>query len=72
MADLRTIDQAENRRRMERGELYYAFTPDLVADRDRCSAAVARFNAAGRASRREQVELWKECAMNSSLRMFDS
>lgn len=58
--DLRTIDQRENRRRMENGELYYAFTPDLIADRKRCKSASDRFNAAGDVSRRRCVELWKE------------
>ena len=52
---------AENRRRMEAGELYYAFHPDLVADRRRCGVACARFNSAGYDdSRRRALELWKE------------
>ena len=52
---------AENRRRMEAGELYYAFTPDLLADRRRCGIACARFNSAGYdVSRRRALQLWKE------------
>lgn len=58
--NLREVDQTENRRRMEKGELYSAFTPDLIADRKRCKSACDRFNAAGDVSRRELVELWKE------------
>ncbi|KAJ0160988.1 Maltose O-acetyltransferase [Colletotrichum tanaceti] len=41
------LDLEQNRARMAAGELYYAFTPDLVADRRRCSAACERFNRAG-------------------------
>ena len=35
------IDEEENRARMERGELYYAFTPQLVAARRRCISSTA-------------------------------
>ena len=45
--------------KMLRGELYHAFTPDLVAARTRCSRACKRFNNAGEISRRHQLELWK-------------
>jgi len=46
---------------MEAGELYFAFTPDLLADRKRCAAATRRFNNASEdISRRRLVELWKE------------
>ncbi|GJC96257.1 galactoside O-acetyltransferase [Colletotrichum higginsianum] len=41
------LDLEQNRARMAAGELYYAFTPDLNADRRRCSAACERFNRAG-------------------------
>ncbi|CRK47457.1 hypothetical protein BN1723_007555 [Verticillium longisporum] len=58
--DIRTIDREENRRRMANGELYYAFSPDLIADRQRCRKAYQRLNAAGDVSRRELVELWKD------------
>ncbi|CAK7562917.1 MAG: hypothetical protein SEPTF4163_000773 [Sporothrix epigloea] len=52
---------AENKRRMEKGELYFAFTPDLVADRRRCAQACHLFNQAPRdAPRRELVALWKQ------------
>lgn len=52
---------AENRRRMAAGALYYAFHPDLLADRRRCGVACARFNAAGYdVSRRRALELWNE------------
>ncbi len=60
--DPNNLDLAENRRRMLAGELYYSFTPDLTADRTRCKVACGVYNAqnAGGASRRKQVELWKE------------
>jgi len=54
------VDLEENQRRMRDGELYYAFTPDLTIERGRCSAACARFNAAGDAPRRKLVELFLE------------
>ncbi|UKZ55434.1 hypothetical protein TrVGV298_009258 [Trichoderma virens] len=54
------IDLAENRRRMARGELYWAFTPDLIQDRKKCAKACRRLNTAEDATRRELVEMWKE------------
>jgi Maltose acetyltransferase len=46
--------------KMLRGELYHAFTPDLIAARARCSRAYKRYNKADDVSRRRQVELWRE------------
>lgn len=54
------MDEAENEARMLRGELYHAFTPNLIAARARCKRALDRFNNAGDVSRRRLVELWKE------------
>ncbi|KAF3808901.1 putative acetyltransferase [Colletotrichum gloeosporioides] len=54
------VDEADNLARMERGELYYAFTPNLVAARRRCGEAVGRFNRAGDLTRREIAQHWKE------------
>lgn len=54
------LDHAENLARMRNGQLYYAFTPELIAARDRCRHACHRFNTAGDASRRRLVDLWKE------------
>lgn len=52
---------SENVKRMAEGELYYAFTPELGAVRAKCKAAMHAFNAAaGVASRRETVRLWRE------------
>ncbi|KAM0424322.1 hypothetical protein ACHAPT_010468 [Fusarium lateritium] len=45
---------------MRRGDLYYAFTPRLVADRRRCRQAVARLNEAGELTRREIAQHWKD------------
>lgn len=58
--DGKPIDLAENRLRMAAGELYYAFTPDLIADRQRVEAAYKRFNQAVSPSRRELAEMWNE------------
>lgn len=49
--------------KMLRGELYRAFTPELIAARVRCEQAYKRFNRAsldGEISRRRQIELWRE------------
>ena len=54
------VDEADNLARMQRGELYYAFTPKLTADRRRCGQAVGRFNRAGDLTRREIAQHWKE------------
>ncbi|KAK2062825.1 hypothetical protein LY76DRAFT_602253 [Colletotrichum caudatum] len=55
-----SIDREENRRRMRDGELYWAFTPDLIADRKRCKTACDKLNTAGDVSRRTLVGLWKD------------
>ena len=56
---------AENRRRMDDGELYYAFTPDLTDARRRCAHAVHAFNSASRyATRRELAQLWNAIVEN--------
>lgn len=54
------VDEKENLERMQRGELYYAFSPDLVAARKRCARIVSRLNNAGELSRREIAQFWKE------------
>ncbi|CAH0056000.1 unnamed protein product [Clonostachys solani] len=56
----RALSHQENVSRMLRGDLFYSFTPELVAARERCHGACKRFNAATDLSRREQVRLWKE------------
>lgn len=57
--NLRNVDLEENLRRMKNGQLYYAFTPDLIADRRRCRRATDAFNQAGDVSRRTLIELFK-------------
>ncbi|KAI0128916.1 galactoside O-acetyltransferase [Xylariales sp. AK1849] len=59
MDPLRSMDVEENKRLMRNGELYYAFTPDLVADRKRCRLACEAYNKAGDVPRRRLVELFK-------------
>lgn len=51
---------SENKARALRGELYYAFTPELVQARRRASQACSRYNNAGEVTRRRQVELWRD------------
>jgi hypothetical protein len=51
---------SENKARALRGELYYAFTPELVNARRRCTVACQRYNNSGDVSRRKRVELWRE------------
>ncbi|KAL2000984.1 hypothetical protein VTN02DRAFT_2362 [Thermoascus thermophilus] len=46
--------------KMRRGELFDAFAPDVVAARQRCKDACARFNNTGDVPRRRRVELWRE------------
>ncbi|KAJ3537115.1 hypothetical protein NM208_g6451 [Fusarium decemcellulare] len=54
------IDEKENLARMERGEMYYAFTPQLIAVRKRCERAVNKFNKGEELTRRQIAEHWKE------------
>jgi hypothetical protein len=57
---MENLTHEENKARMLRGDLYYAFSPQLHAERNRCHQACKRFNAAGDVSRRQLVELWRE------------
>lgn len=57
---LLNVDEDENLARMQRGELYYAFSPRLCAARRRCGQAVGRLNRAEDPSRRQIAEFWKE------------
>lgn len=54
------VDAAENRRKMEAGELYYAFTPELIKERQLCKQAARLYNESEGLSRREQIELYQE------------
>lgn len=45
---------------MLKGELYHAFTPELVRERRRCRDACQRLIDAREVSRRRQVELWRD------------
>ena len=58
---------SEEKRKALNGELYHAFTPELVRERRRCAHACHRFNTAGEVSRRRIVELWRECVIPKSL-----
>ncbi|KAK1148142.1 hypothetical protein N8T08_010783 [Aspergillus melleus] len=54
------VDEKENLARMQRGELYYAFSPDLVVARKRCARIISRLNNSGELSRRQMAEFWRE------------
>ncbi|KAF2641151.1 maltose O-acetyltransferas-like protein [Massarina eburnea CBS 473.64] len=54
------MDLAANRERMRRGELYHAFTPDLIAARARAKHACTRYNNAGDVPRRRLTELFRD------------
>lgn len=54
------VDPTENRRKMEAGELYYAFTPQLIGERNRCTMARDLYNKSENVARREQIELYQE------------
>ncbi|KAF2678157.1 maltose O-acetyltransferas-like protein [Lentithecium fluviatile CBS 122367] len=54
------MELSDNKRNMLRGELYHAFTPELVADRARCKHACTRYNNAGDVSRRKLTELFRD------------
>ncbi|PTB36416.1 hypothetical protein M441DRAFT_150645 [Trichoderma asperellum CBS 433.97] len=45
---------------MLRGDLYYAFTPDLIQDRKECARACRKLNTAVEPTRRELAEIWRE------------
>jgi len=51
---------SENKQKMARGELYHAFTPELIRERERCTSACSHLNNAGDISRRKRVELWRD------------
>lgn len=51
---------SENKARQLGGDLYYAFTPEMVNGRRRCTEACQRYNNSGDVNRRKRVELWRE------------
>lgn len=57
------LDAAEERAKMLRGELYWAFVPELIEERAACARAYTRFNKLepGEVSRREQLEMIARC-----------
>jgi hypothetical protein len=55
------FDEIVNKENMIRGDLYWAFSPALIADRARCTKAWNDFNNAGMSlTRRERLELWNK------------
>ena len=51
---------SENKQKMLIGELYYAFTPELIGERARCKNACQRLMDLRDSTRRRQVELWRD------------
>ncbi|RKF62611.1 putative acetyltransferase [Erysiphe neolycopersici] len=60
------INDKENYARMLRGELYMAFTPNLIAMRKRCQLACEKFNRGKELSRRQRVKLWRDVINDKS------
>lgn len=54
------MDLSEEKAKMNRGELYYSFTPELLSDRARASAACHAFNTASAPTQIERVNLWNQ------------
>ncbi|KIW78770.1 hypothetical protein Z517_08609 [Fonsecaea pedrosoi CBS 271.37] len=44
----------------QRGELYHAFVPELIAARDRCKQACDKLNSSESTTRRRIIEMWRE------------
>jgi hypothetical protein len=63
------MELSQNKQRMARGELYHAFTPELVAERARCKHACARYNNAGEVPRRKLTELFREYVFSAAPRV---
>ncbi|KAL1591850.1 hypothetical protein SLS59_010028 [Nothophoma quercina] len=57
---------SENKQRMARGELYTAFTPELIAERARCKHACTRYTNAGEVSRRRLTELFRDIIQDTT------
>ena len=51
---------------MLNGELYHAFTPELIRERERCREACQRLIDARGPTRRRQVELWRDIVGDTS------
>ncbi|KAL2890612.1 putative acetyltransferase [Ceratocystis lukuohia] len=61
----RNIDHTENCRRMVAGEMYYSFTPEMLASRSRCAKACKRYNTAGDTNRRGRVMMLNDIMQNN-------
>ncbi|OAP58306.1 hypothetical protein AYL99_07396 [Fonsecaea erecta] len=44
----------------QRGDLYHAFVPELIAARDRCKQACDKLNSSQSTTRRRVIELWRD------------
>jgi hypothetical protein len=51
---------SDNKQKMLRGELYFAFTDELIVERTRTKHACGRYNRASEITRRQVTELWRE------------
>ncbi|KAF2481259.1 trimeric LpxA-like protein, partial [Neohortaea acidophila] len=54
------VKMSENSARQLRGELHYAFTPELIKQRMRCAEARQKYNDSRDISRRKRAELWRD------------
>ncbi|KAH8696005.1 trimeric LpxA-like protein [Talaromyces proteolyticus] len=57
--------QPTEKEKMLRGDLYCAFTPELIRERDKCEHACNRFNTAGEMTRRRMIELWRDIVQDT-------
>ncbi|KAK3676163.1 hypothetical protein LTR78_003913 [Recurvomyces mirabilis] len=57
---------SENKARALRGELYYAFTPELTKERTNCHRHIVEFNNAGEISRREKTTIWRNIVQDET------
>lgn len=54
------MDLGPEWQKAQRGELYRAFVPELVAARNRSKTKIDAFNQTPDPSRRNMVKLWRE------------
>ena len=54
------MSQKTEKEKMLSGELYFAFSPELVKDRNRAASACNQMNSEGELSRRMMVKHWRK------------
>lgn len=54
------MSQKTEKEKMLSGEVYFAFSPELVKDRSRAASACNQLNNEGDLSRRKMVKHWRK------------